>query len=102
MGSTADRSLKPWGRRPCRNPHRAKGWPGGWLLLARLIEENNDLRSSGSRTERPESAPMTVAAPPPPPARRCVYFKADVGIGVVLLCVVGWEMCLSERCKLVR
>jgi len=39
--------------------------------LARLIEENNDLRASGSngpsaREERPESAPMTVAAPPPP------------------------------------
>ena len=42
--------------------------------LARLIEENNDLRSSGgsgssSRDERPESAPMTVVAPPPPPAQ---------------------------------
>jgi DivIVA domain-containing protein len=41
--------------------------------LARLIEENNDLRASGgsgssTRDERPESAPMTVAAPPPPPA----------------------------------
>ena len=42
--------------------------------LARLIEENNDLRASGGsgpavRDERPESAPMTVAAPPPPPAQ---------------------------------
>ena len=42
--------------------------------LARLIEENNDLRASGGqgsapREERPESAPMTVAAPPPPPAQ---------------------------------
>jgi DivIVA domain-containing protein len=42
--------------------------------LARLIEENNDLRGSGNgavaaREERPESAPMTVAAPPPPPAQ---------------------------------
>jgi DivIVA domain-containing protein len=42
--------------------------------LARLIEENNDLRASGSsrpgsRDERPESAPMTVAAPPPPAAQ---------------------------------
>jgi DivIVA domain-containing protein len=41
--------------------------------LARLIEENNDLRASGSgsgaRDDRPESAPMTVAAPPPPPAQ---------------------------------
>src|SRR3954462_8919791 len=39
--------------------------------LARLIEENQDLRASGgsgsgSRDDRPESAPMTVAAPPPP------------------------------------
>jgi DivIVA domain-containing protein len=37
--------------------------------LARLIEENNDLRASGggsgSRDDRPESAPMTVAAPAP-------------------------------------
>jgi DivIVA domain-containing protein len=43
--------------------------------LARLIEENNDLRASGGsgsapvRDERPESAPMTVAAPPPPPSQ---------------------------------
>ena len=42
--------------------------------LARLIEENNDLRASGgsgsgARDERPESAPMTVAVPPPPPAQ---------------------------------
>jgi DivIVA domain-containing protein len=39
--------------------------------LARLIEENNDLRASGggsgARDDRPESAPMTVAAPAPPP-----------------------------------
>jgi DivIVA domain-containing protein len=38
--------------------------------LARLIEENNDLRASGgsgARDERPESAPITVAAPAPPP-----------------------------------
>ncbi|HEX8582595.1 MAG TPA: DivIVA domain-containing protein, partial [Acidimicrobiales bacterium] len=42
--------------------------------LARLIEENNELRAGAGRVaprveERPESAPMTVAAPPPPPAQ---------------------------------
>jgi DivIVA domain-containing protein len=48
--------------------------------LARLIEENNDLRSSGSRTERPESAPMTVAAPPPPPAQTSAQVREDDSI----------------------